>query len=85
MMNEWKVSNCIDLEGVGETWIYYESEKFPDIHMSRCLSDGNRDHMATNDKQYYFFGVGGTKNTANMPYTVEQQLKQAWEDYFSVR
>ncbi|MEM7592881.1 MAG: hypothetical protein AAF383_15415 [Cyanobacteria bacterium P01_A01_bin.83] len=87
MMKDWKVANYVD-SGLNnkETWVYYKNSKFPDIHFSRSVthSDGSKDHIATDDKKYYYYGKSNSFNT-NVSSTTSKKLKDAWKDYFTVR
>lgn len=86
-MSDWKKSNYVDPNNAG-TWVYYEDERspkiFPNIHISRSVDNSNRDHTATDDRQYYYFGVTKTVNNNRMPRDIRTNLENAWIDYFRV-
>ena len=83
MMTDWVITNYVDSSLTG-TWVYYLNPNFPGIHFSRCVDDGNRDHVATNDRAYYYFGVTRTFSTPATPALTQQTLINAWNDYFTV-
>jgi hypothetical protein len=83
MMIDWVIANHTDEHLIG-TWVYYISPNFPGIHFSRSVDDPNRDHMATNDGAYYYFGVTRTFNTPTTPLETQLALIAAWRDYFTV-
>ena len=85
-MNDWVITSYRDSSLTG-TWVYYinpVNPKFANIHFSRCVDGGNRDHMATNDRAYYYFGMTKTFNTPDVPHATQEILINAWEDYFTV-
>lgn len=83
MMDDWTITNYVDSSLTG-TWVYYRNHDFPGIHFSRCVDDANRDHTATDDRAYYYFGVTRTFNTPATPAVTQRQLIDAWNDYFTV-
>lgn len=85
-MSDWIISNT-PLENAGETgWVYYVNAAFPvALHISRYAFDAFRDHVATNDGRYYYFGNTGTFNTPNVPGDIAQALRGAWSNFFTVR
>ena len=83
-MINWVVSNYIDSSLTG-TWVYYVNPNFPGIHFSRLVDDPNRDHMATNNRAYYYYGRTRTFNTPAVPPEIQHVLINAWHDYFTVR
>jgi hypothetical protein len=85
-MNNWQITSFKPAWGATAVgWVYYISQAFANIHFSRSVDDPFRDHMATNDAHYYYFGHDGTFNTANIPQTIKDQLVKAWNDYFTVQ
>ena len=85
-MDDWEITNYRDSSLTG-TWVYYRNPvdpNFANIHFSRCCDDPNRDHMATNDRAYYYFGVTNTFNPFAVPLGTQQTLISAWQDYFTV-
>jgi len=85
-MDDWVITNYRDSSLTGP-WVYYRNlvnPNFADIHFSRCVDDSNRDHMATNDRAYYYFGVTNTFNPVVVPQGTQQTLIDAWQDYFAV-
>ena len=83
MMINWVISNYKDRSLTG-AWVYYLNPNFPGIHFSRSVDDPRLDHMATNDGQYYYFGVTKTFNTHTTPLETQLTLIAAWRDYFTV-
>lgn len=88
-MSDWKISNYRD-PTLGEIWVYYVYKDpnridFQDIHMSRSVDEPNQDHMATNDRNCYYFGVTKTFNRDDVPNDIQNNLKNAWKDYFTVQ
>ena len=85
MMSDWVIANYVDSSLTG-AWVYYLNlkPKFQNIHFSRCVDNGDRDHVATDDGAYYYFGVTGTFNTTP-PSITKKRLKDAWKDYFTVQ
>lgn len=84
-MADWTVSSYRDPSNPAkETWVYYENVDFPGIHMSRCVTDNNKDHMATNDGTAYYYGVSKTFNSPTIPAATQTNLTDAWKDYFKV-
>ena len=85
-MSDWSVSNSVDIPTAG--WVYYVytagSTIFSTIHMSRNIDDPFADHMATNDRMYYYYGYTESFNTNNIPEQIASLLKQAWSNYFTV-
>ncbi|MFF9480571.1 hypothetical protein [Streptomyces sp. NPDC014733] len=84
-MSDWTISNS--KENNTGNWVYYVCTvfaQFANIHFSRHVDVPGQDHMATNDNQYYYYGVTGTFNTPNMPASVRQALVDAWNNYFTV-
>ncbi|HEY1997068.1 hypothetical protein [Paraburkholderia sp.] len=86
MMDDWKVSNYTEPSNDNGVWMYYQNPTFPDLHMSRCVDTLTRDHMATNDRTYYYYGMTkpATFNTAHVPQHTQALLTSAWKDYFTV-
>ena len=85
-MDDWVITDYRDSSLTG-TWVYYMNSvnpNFANIHFSRCVDDPNRDHTATNDRAYYYFGQTNTFNTAAVPLGTQQTLISAWQDYFTV-
>lgn len=85
-MSDWKISNSS--ENNTGNWVYYVCTvlaQFANIHFSRHVDNPADDHMATNDNQYYYYGVTGTFNAAaqHAPQAVRDTLVQAWQNYFS--
>ncbi|HBB88613.1 MAG TPA: hypothetical protein DC047_13460 [Blastocatellia bacterium] len=83
MMDDWKITNYVDPTLPG-TWVYYRNPNFPNLHFSRCVDDGDRDHVATDDRVFYYFGVLKTFNTPAIPLHTQRTLIDAWNDYFTV-
>ncbi|MEM8723249.1 MAG: hypothetical protein AAGE84_28850 [Cyanobacteria bacterium P01_G01_bin.39] len=86
MMNNWKIVNYIDpvLEN-RKSWVYYKNFEFQNIHFSRCIANSNQDHMATDDHEYYYYGVTKSFNKRNIPDDIKNLLVRGWNNYFSVR
>ncbi|MCL6293908.1 hypothetical protein [Jejuia spongiicola] len=84
MMTDWKISNYTDPLHINQTWVYYTNPNFPNIHMSRSVDNPNQDHMATNNRLYYYYGVTNTFNVFGIPLVVQTNLTDAWKDYFTV-
>jgi hypothetical protein len=82
-MTDWKVTNYKDPSLSGEIWVYYSNPTFKQIHFSRSVDTPDRDHTATDDGRYYYFGVTKTFNT-EMPANIQQELTNGWADYFTV-
>lgn len=82
-MINWVITNYRDSNLTG-TWVYYLNPNFRGIHFSRCVDDSNRDHMATDDGVYYYYGVTRTFNTPAIPPEMQHVLMHAWKDYFTV-
>jgi hypothetical protein len=85
-MSDWGITNAI--ENLTGNWVYYiytaGQVAYQNIHFSRYMDDPSRDHMATNDNQYYYYGFTGTYNTNDMPQDIREALLAAWNSYFSV-
>lgn len=86
MMDDWNVSAYRDPANGQGVWVYYENPNFPAIHMSRCVDNATRDHMATNDRTAYYYGNNQppTFNNAAVPMPTRITLEAAWRDYFTV-
>lgn len=87
-MQDWRPTNA--MENLTGNWVYYVCtaiNAFANIHMSRNMEDRSRDHVATNDGAYYYFGNSGTFNQAaqRADESDRQALFNAWTDYFNVR
>ncbi len=84
-MSDWTISNT-PLENAGETgWVYYVNRAITILHISRYAFDAFRDHVATNDSLYYYFGNTDTFNRADVPEHIAQALRDAWSNFFTVR
>jgi hypothetical protein len=83
-MQDWTISNSVETPVAD--WVYYvnAAAAFANIHFSRYTDDAFMDHMATNDKKYYYYGFTNTFNTA-VPAAIAAALQRAWADYFTVR
>jgi len=82
-MDNWEVTTYRDSTLTG-IWVYYKNPNFANIHFSRCVDDPNRDHMATDDRAYYYFGMTQTFNTPAVPEATQRILISAWQDYFTL-
>lgn len=82
-MSNWVITNYRDSSLTG-TWVYYVNPNFRGIHFSRCVDDHDRDHMATDDRVYYYYGVTRTFNTPATPLYTQNRLINAWNDFFTV-
>ncbi len=84
-MLDWVITNYVDPEVGGGIWVYRRSSTFPEIHLSQCVDDRTRDHMATDDRRHYYFGVTATYSNANTPQYIRDELLRAWNDYFTTQ
>lgn len=82
MMDDWTVSNYQDPQ-YGETWVYKQNPRFPNIHFSFSVSHYNDSHVATDDRVSYYFGFTNTFN-ANHRQADEVILRNAWNDYYTI-
>lgn len=82
-MTDWKVSSYKD-STLNNTWVYYENPHFPDIHMSRSVDTPIKDHTARNTGTDYYFGFTKTFNKTYVRTPIQEELKSAWKDYFTV-
>lgn len=87
-MNNWHITNA--MENQTGNWVYYICTAvgaFANLHFSRHVDNPADDHMATNDRSYYYYGLTGTFNQAAQQATpaIRQALVDAWNDYFTVR
>ncbi|MDI5963447.1 hypothetical protein POF50_008150 [Streptomyces sp. SL13] len=87
-MSDWKITGA--MENLTGDWVYYVCTgvaAFAQLHMSRHVDSPGDDHMATNDRRYYYYGVTGTFNAAARaaPQAVRQLLVDAWRNYYSVQ
>lgn len=83
-MNDWKVTNYVDPEHEGESWVYKESAKFPNLHMSCSVDHPDKTHVATDDRTAYYYGDSGTFNRNDLSEAVKNKLKAAWADHYTV-
>ncbi|WP_211830367.1 hypothetical protein [Kistimonas asteriae] len=84
MMPDWIVSNFED-DSLNESWVYYKNKNYAEIHFSRSIDEPVRDHMATDDRKFYYFGHTKTFNRDDVPSNIINRLVNAWDDYFTVR
>lgn len=86
-MGNWKITSA--LENLTGNWVYYVYSAanviYQGIHFSRHMDNPYDDHMATNDRMYYYYGNTESFNTPNIPPQTRDKLINAWRDYFSVR
>ncbi|MGA5702423.1 hypothetical protein [Peterkaempfera bronchialis] len=87
-MSDWKITG--QLENLTGNWVYYVCSgiaAFANLHLSRHVDNPGQDHVATNNGEYYYYGVTGTFNQAaqHAPQAVRQALVDAWNNYFTVR
>src|SRR5690606_8827718 len=54
-MDDWKVNSYADTNNRPYTsWVYYQNSNFQGIHFSRHVNNNSQDHMATDDRTYYY-------------------------------
>lgn len=85
MMNDWTITGAAGVETPSEGWVYYicpAVAAFANIHFSRYAFDPLMDHIATNDRRYYYYGFTDSFNTA-VPAAIAAVLRQAWRNYFT--
>ncbi|WP_445249343.1 hypothetical protein [Microcoleus sp. OTE_8_concoct_300] len=85
-MGDWKLTNA--KENLTGNWVYYvysaANALYQGIHFSRHVDNSYDDHIATDDRMYYYYGNTRSFNTPNIPQQIRDTLIKAWQDYFSV-